>query len=299
MSDEKAAGRALEFKTAGEKTLNKSSIFGFGRSQKFEDAAEHFKKAGNQFKLANMYKSAGDVFIQASDAYTSAGSDFNTEVAQMVVEAANCYKKESPLDAANTFRRAIDIYKENGRFGMAARYAKELAEVFEADNNATDAVAAYEEAAKYFDDDNKKTNSLQCKQKIAQLSIEAGELMKAAEIFEEAGREAMSSRLGQYSAKGHFFSCLVCHLALGDTVQVSQKLDAFKNVDFSFATARECEFVEKILKSLEEFNSDDFAQACADFDRISPLDPTKTSLLLKAKQVISEQTGGDAEVDLT
>jgi len=28
------------------------------------------------------------------------------------------------------------------------------------------------------------------------------------------------SRLGAYSAKGHFFQSLLCHLALGDTVQV-------------------------------------------------------------------------------
>jgi len=33
-------------------------------------------------------------------------------------------------------------------------------------------------------------------------------------------------------------------------------------------------------------NSEEFAQACADFDRISPLDPWKTSILLKAKRHI-------------
>lgn len=37
---------------------------------------------------------------------------------------------------------------------------------------------------------------------------------------------------------------------------------------------------------------------CADFDRITPLDPWKTSMLLKAKQFISE-AAGDGEVDLS
>jgi hypothetical protein len=32
---------------------------------------------------------------------------------------------------------------------------------------------------------------------------------------------------------------------------------------------------------VNSFNSDDFSQACADFDRITPLDPWKTSVLVK------------------
>lgn len=61
----------------------------------------------------------------------------------------------------------------------------------------------------------------------------------------------MGSRLGQYSAKSHFMMCLLCHLALGDAVAVQQKLDAFKNVDFSFSTARECEFITKLVEVRE------------------------------------------------
>ena len=48
----------------------------------------------------------------------------------------------------------------------------------------------------------------------------------------------------------------------------------------------------------EEFSAEDFSQACSDYDRISPLDPSKTSLLLKAKKVITDQAG-DGDVDLS
>jgi alpha-soluble NSF attachment protein len=45
---------------------------------------------------------------------------------------------------------------------------------------------------------------------------------------------------------------------------------------------------------------EDFGDACADFDRITPLDPWKTSMLLKAKKFISDQVGGeDGELDFS
>jgi hypothetical protein len=52
------------------------------------------------------------------------------------------------------------------------------------------------------------------------------------------------------------------------------------------------------LQASDERNLEDFAQACADFDRITPLDPWKTSLLLKTKQFIADVVGDD-EVDLS
>jgi alpha-soluble NSF attachment protein len=49
---------------------------------------------------------------------------------------------------------------------------------------------------------------------------------------------------------------------------------------------------------MEAYDADNFAQSCADFDRITPLDPWKTSMLLKAKRFINEVAGSD-EPDLS
>lgn len=43
------------------------------------------------------------------------------------------------------------MYDENGRWGMSARYWKEIAEICEADGNVVDASAAYDKAAHMFD----------------------------------------------------------------------------------------------------------------------------------------------------
>jgi alpha-soluble NSF attachment protein len=95
--------------------------------------------------------------------------------------------------------------------------------------------------------DNKQQNANQCLLKIATLCSQQEQYARAAEIFESIGRESMGSKLGSYSAKGYFTQCVMCYLALGDSVAARTKLDDFKVVDFSFPSSRECDLLEKLI----------------------------------------------------
>lgn len=241
------AGKGDAFIAEAQRALNRTTIFGFGKAQKYEDAAEAFVKAGNAYKLANLWQSSGDAFIQAAEAWHQRGESA-TEVINALVEAGNSYKRINPVDAVKAFERAIEMYNENGRFGMSARYCKEIAEILEGDHNDEGACNAYERAAQMFEHDNKKSNANTCLLKVATYKSEHDELSKAVDIFESIGKESLSSRLGAYSAKTYFFQSLLCCLAMGDNVLVSKKNDEYKNADFSFGTSRESEFVAKLLK---------------------------------------------------
>jgi alpha-soluble NSF attachment protein len=70
-------------------------------------------------------------------------------------------------------------------------------------------------------------------------------------------------------------------------------------VDYSFPSCRECGFLEKLLAAWDAYDQDAFGEACSDFDRISPLDPWKTSILLKIKKHVSSAAEDAEEVDLT
>lgn len=80
-----ASSKALAYLADADKALKRTTIFGFGKNQKYEDAAELFTKAGNAFKLANQWQSAGEAFLK------SASSIANTE---------------SPSDAVNSYTEA-------------------------------------------------------------------------------------------------------------------------------------------------------------------------------------------------
>ena len=133
------------FLADGEKALKRTTLFGFGKSQKYEDAAEAFTKAGNAFKLANLWESAGDAFIKAAECLQHENEV--TDSSNKLVEAANSYKKINPVKAVKTFNRVIEIFNEAGKFSQSARYYQEVGEIYEADGNTEGAQEAYQQAA--------------------------------------------------------------------------------------------------------------------------------------------------------
>jgi hypothetical protein len=46
-----------------------------------------------------------------------------------VLQASKCYRNVNPTEAAQALRKAVALYVENGKFSMAARHQKDLAEV--------------------------------------------------------------------------------------------------------------------------------------------------------------------------
>jgi alpha-soluble NSF attachment protein len=290
-----------------EKALSRTVIFGFGQAKKLEDAADAYNRAGNFFKLGNDFKKAAASYKKAVDQWLQTGED-RSEITSAVIEAGNCYKRAGEtVKAIDMFERAIEMYNDKGRIGQSARYAKEVAEMVETDGNHDLAIAKYRHAADLFDMDNKKSNSSQCRLKVASLLINIGSadaLREAAEVFEAAGRDSLTAKLTSFSAKNHFFAALLVLMAMGDPVQVNNKMSAFKDADFSFNGTRECDFITKLVAAVEAYDIESFETACSDFDRITPLDPWKIKLLLLAKQPVIDANGGvatgaDGEVDLS
>ena len=208
------------------------------------------------------------------------------------------YKKVSPADAITCFSKAIEMYNDNGRFQQSARYYKEIAEIYEADQNFEYAIDAYKSAAEIMINDNKKSAASSCLLKVATLASTLGNYTEAADVFEQMGRESMESNLTKYSATGYLFKSILCHMAAGDNVAYKNKIEDFKGVDYSFPTSRECTFVEQLISAIETFDADAFSQACADFDRITPLDPWKTAVLLKIQKVSGISAAGDGDADV-
>ena len=96
-----AAGKGEAFLAEGEKALNRTTIFGFGKNQKFEDAADAFTKAGNAFKISKEWQKAGEAFIRASVSYSK--TDSPNDAVNSFVEAGNCFKNVTiPVEIASS-----------------------------------------------------------------------------------------------------------------------------------------------------------------------------------------------------
>ena len=224
------------------------------------------------------------------------------------------FKKSNPVDAVQAYQSAISLLTDAGRLTQAAKLSKECAEIYEseeidAEDGKSSVVAAienYDQAAELFSLEDSKSAASACRAKVAELcsaALEPPDLIRAAQIYNELGRGCLESNLLKFNAKGYFLQSILCHLANSDAVGAEQALAQYESVDYTFGESREGKFARQLVQCVEGYDAETFATACYEYDRISKLDPWKTSMLVKVKRSISDDNAGgdgdDDEVDLT
>jgi alpha-soluble NSF attachment protein len=141
---------AVSLMVMADKKLRSSSFWFFGSSEtKYEEAAELYTRAANTFKLLKNWKDAANGFNKAAECHLSLQSKY--EAATDYVNAANCLKKSDAKEAIHYYKMAIGFYTDMGRFTMAAKYQREVAELYEYDlADLEGAIHAYQTAADWY-----------------------------------------------------------------------------------------------------------------------------------------------------
>ncbi|KAF2319201.1 hypothetical protein GH714_013925 [Hevea brasiliensis] len=276
MGDQIARGE--EFEKKAEKKLNGWGLFG----SKFEDAADLFDKAANSFKLAKSWDKAGSTYVKLANCHLKL--DSKHEAAQAYVDAAHCYKKTSTNEAISCLGQAVDLFCDIGRISMAARYYKEIGELYESEANFEKAIDFYEKAADFFQGEEVTTSANQCKQKVAQFGAQLEQYQKAIEIYEEIARQSLSNNLLKYGVKGHLLNAGICHLCKGDVVAITNALERYQDLDPTFSGTREYKLLADIAAAIDEEDIAKFTDVVKEFDSMTPLDSWKTTLLLRVKE---------------
>lgn len=218
----------------------------------------------------------------------------------------HCYKKIDPTKAIEAFRDAISIMCDNGRLTQAARLSKEVGDLFE--NDETDesgdsvklAIESYQQAAELYEMEQQKSQANQCFVKVAELSSAAlspPDFLHAAELYQRLGTDCLDSNLLKYNAKGYFLQSILCHLANQDSIGASQAMSRFSSLDFTLKESREGKFADSLIECIEGMDSEGFATTCFEYDRISKLDPWKTTILLSVRKSIEGEVGDNGEED--
>lgn len=279
-----------------EKKLKSFNIFGGG--SKYEDAAEMFTKAANQYKIAKKLKPsdhhpgdlAGNAFIRAAECNVKSQSKH--EAATNYVNAANAFKKCNIQDAAKCLTVAIEFFTDEGRFSIAAKHEKELAELFEAESDFEKAIEAYQTAAEYYDGEGSTSSANSCLLKVAQFSAQLENYSKAIELYEKVAKASLDNNLLKWSCKDYFFRATLCYLALGDLQGAKNALEKYTDLDVTFSGQREYSFLQEIITANENYDVEAFTNAVVQFDSVSKLDPWKTSILLRVKNSIKNEDLG-------
>lgn len=276
MADQLA--RAEEFEKKAEKKLSGWGIF----SSKFEDAADLFDKAANSFKLAKSWDKAGSTYVKLANCHLK--SESKHEASQAYVDAAHCYKKTNISEAVSCLDHAVNLLCDIGRLSMAARYLKEIAELYESEQNIEQAVVYYEKSADFYSSEEVTTSANQCKQKVAQFAAQLEQYQKSIEIYEEIARQSLNNNLLKYGVKGHLLNAGLCQLCKGDVVAINNALEKYQELDPTFSGTREYRLLADVAAAVDEEDVGKFTDVVKEFDSMTPLDSWKTTLLLRVKE---------------
>lgn len=278
MGDLEAQG--LEYEQKAEKKLKGWGIFG----TKYDDAAELLEKAGNSYKLAKAWDKAAQAYVKLANCHMKLESKH--EAASAYVDAANCYKKTQPQEAIKALGTAVQLYMEIGRLSMAAKYLKDIAEIYGKEEDAQKAMEYFEKAADLYSGEEANSTGNQCRLKVAEYAAELEQYGKAIEIYEVVGRQSLDSNLLKYSVKGYLLNAGLCHLCGSDVVAINNALEKYNDLDPTFSNTREAKFLVDLAASVDEVDVGKFTDVVKEYDSMSRLDQWKTMLLLRAKNAL-------------
>ncbi|KAJ4841579.1 hypothetical protein Tsubulata_031086 [Turnera subulata] len=282
--------RAEELEKKALRRMNSLNIFG----SKYEDAAELFSQSANQFKLAKSWERAGSAFVKLSNCHLKLDSQH--EAATAYADAAKCYKKTSSKGAISCLERAMDIFLDLGRYSQAAKYCKEIGELYEQDQDHEKAIMYFERAADYFETQDATSLANQCKLKVAELSAQLEQYQKAIAIYEEIARYSLGVNLLKYGVRGHLLNAGLCQLCRGDVVAITNALERYEDLDPTFSRTREYKFLSDLAAAYDEEDVPKFTAIVKEFDSFIKLDSWKVTVLLRVKNDLKAK---ELEDDLT
>jgi alpha-soluble NSF attachment protein len=274
-----------EWMEKADKKLKSFSLF--NSEAKYEDAADMYIKAANSYKMAKNWDQAAKAYSRAAECQLKLQSKH--EAASNYVQAATCLKKVNGEEAVNYLRTAVDLYTDEGRFSIAAKHQKEIAEYYEEALDHEKALEAYQKAADFYDGEGSTSAAGSCLLKVANFSAQLEKYERAIEIYEQVAKSSLENNLLKWSCKDYFMRAGLCHLCLGDVVSAKRAVEKYRDMDPSFANQRECKFLEQIIAATEDYNVENFTQIVAEYDSISPLDKWKVTLLLRIKNTLKQE----------
>ncbi|BGP18114.1 hypothetical protein JCM10213_004217 [Rhodosporidiobolus nylandii] len=284
------SSQADQLRQKADKKASSSSGFSFfsSSSSKFEEAHELYQSAGNAYKVDGRHKDAGDCFCKAAE--MALKNDEKDDAANDFWTASKSYKKSHPELAVAALQKTIQLYKEKGRFRQAADRHKEIAAILSAEGgDLAGAADAYEMAGDIYAQEDATASANACYKDSAELAAQLGQYPRAVALFERVASQSLSSALTRYGVKEYYLKAGLCWLATADVVSTKRAIDSYCNQDPSFATTRECKFLNAIADAFDQGDAEAFTGEVAEFDRLTRLDQLKTQLLLTIKRGIAEE----------
>jgi len=254
-------------------------------STKFEEAGDLYQQAANAFKLDKQFRDAGDAFAREAECREKCKEA--NEAANAWWNAAKAYKRGYPDLAVQALSQTITHLTTSGRFRQAADREKEIAQIYQHElNNIRSACESLERAGDWYSQEDATATANACYKDAADLHAELEEYPQAIQRYEQVADQSLVSALTKYSVKEYWLKACLCALAMKDSVTAKRNTQKYMSQDPTFASTRECKFVNAIIDAIQAEDQQAFTGCVVEYDQVTKLDGWKTMILLKVKHTI-------------
>jgi len=260
------------------------------KSSKYEDAAELYTKAAQQYQLAKAFQDAGTAHVKAGECYGFSKFSQN-RVPMCCIHAGQNFAKQDVNLAFEPMKKGIQLLAEDGKFGQAAKYEKEVAEMYKSIEDIENAIKHYETAGDYFEAEGSKATGADCWLQVVPLYAEYEKYDKAIEYLEKVC-EAIAPTLARYSIKDHCVKAGILCLCIPDCVAAKKNVEKWANkYGENFRGTKEHSFLESIISCAANSDVEGYRTAVEEYKLVTKMDGFKETYLKKAEDLIED--GGE------
>lgn len=293
-----ASGEELQLKA--KKELQKWSLFGIA-GNKYENAAEFYKRAAAKYKTSKDFEKAGECFMEAAKLYEKVDSPL--EAVQQYRDAGKALKKDVPGLAREAYAHAINYYQDSNRFNQAAKLHVEIAQTWLDEGKVEEAMQSYRNASDCHIADDSQSASNKVLLEVAFHAAASGDFEMAIQYYEQNARDGVDNQLIRWSVKNYLFSASLCQLCLAaqnnSLEQAKEAHDRYCDMSEIFRGTREQKVIEALIDSMFRGDIDVFTQLTQEYDDISKFNNWQVDRLLFTKKTyFDDDRAPDLEDDL-
>jgi alpha-soluble NSF attachment protein len=257
-------------------SIEKAKVHMTPKSSKYEDAAEVYTKAAQQYQLAKSFADAGSAYEKAAECYGHSKFSVN-RVPMCYIHAAQAFAKQDVNLAFEPMKKGVLLLAEDGKFGQAAKYEKELAEMYHSTEDPENTIKHYEIAGDYFEMEGSTATGADCWLRVVPLYAESGQYDKAIEYLEKICDGTIKG-LARYSIKDHCVKAGILFLCIPDHVAAKKNLDKWlKKYGEVLSGTSEHSFLESIISCFANSDVDGYRTAVGEYMKFS----TKADVVFK------------------
>jgi len=248
-----------------------------------------YQQAANSFKLEKLFKEAGDAFAREAECREKCNE--SSEAANAWWNAAKAYKKTHPDLAIQALSQTIVHLTKSGRFRQAADREKEIGQIYlQEQHDLTKACESFERAAEWYAQEDASATANACYKDAADLLADLEEYPRAIARYEQVADHSLTSALTKYSVKEYWLRAGLCALAMNDPITAKRNMAKYAQQDNTFSSTREAKFLGALTEAVEGGDVELFTGAVGEFDSVTKLDNWKTSILLRIKRKLENES---------